>query len=179
MVVHAGLLPYDTTKPFSDASQPLIQADSAASSANYDADLSRTSSELSILFDVPQNTVPWNLMNIRSVKSKGTHKGDPTKSGSKGTPWSKIWNEEMKKCKGPGSWFADGMGEYEVEHEQEEDESIEEEEDDEMKRDEVDEEKLKCSPMTIIYGHAGGYLFQSARMVADVSWTGIGYQAVQ
>jgi hypothetical protein len=104
---------------------------------------------------------------MRSVLTKGKHKGEVTKSSGKGKPWSKIWKKEMARCKGEGSWIVDGMGEWEVEHQDEVDDAqVEENEDDEFdetleERDAADDEDegverdLKCSPVTVIYGHAG------------------------
>ena len=111
--------------------------------------------------DVAQNTVPWNLINMRSVRTKGKKKGEPTKSSKKGKPWSKLWNKQMGRCKGPGLWEA-----AELEAEDWEDHEADDgEEEKVVKRDsdsededgdEVDEEGLKCSPVTVIYGPAAG-----------------------
>ncbi|EIW65804.1 hypothetical protein TREMEDRAFT_35995 [Tremella mesenterica DSM 1558] len=157
-VVHAGLLPSNQLKSSSDPSQPLVQASNSTG-------LSRASEELGILFQVPQNSVPWNLLNIRSVLKKGKHRGEPTNSSKKGTPWSDIWNKEMKRCRGEGAW-ADTKTSSEVENEIEDSdiETEEEEEVDELKsvtptqkgRSGGRRDKLPCSPITVIYGHAAG-----------------------
>jgi hypothetical protein len=153
-VVHAGLLPHDPLKALSDPEQPLFTADTTLNNPN-----SRTAEELSILHNVQQNTVPWNLINMRSVRTKGKRKGEPTKSSKKGKPWSKLWNKQMGRCRGPGLWE-----EAELEAETWEDlgeEVVQESEvgqrdDDEENDEEVDEEALRCSPVTVIYGHAAG-----------------------
>lgn len=166
IVVHAGLLPSDPTKSSFDISQPLIGASNRANLSNDDAGFGRTSEELQILFNIPQNSVPWNLLNMRSVITKGRRKGEVTKASNEGKPWSDIWKKEMGRCKGHGSWLVDGMGEWEVEHAAEvEDSTIEQNEDaefdetlEERDADEPEagaETELKCSPVTIIYGHAG------------------------
>lgn len=80
--------------------------------------------ETAILTDVPQNRDPWVVLNMRSVTKK--HK--VTRDGEKGTPWSKIWNEEMNACKGYGIEVA--------------------------KRPKSGGYELPCHPATVVYGHA-------------------------
>jgi hypothetical protein len=73
--------------------------------------------------------------------------------------------KEMKRCKGPGAWFADGMGEWGAEHDDQENAGTEDQEDaegdeleDQERRDAADADEegdLQCSPVTVIYGHAG------------------------
>ncbi|RXK35168.1 hypothetical protein M231_07580 [Tremella mesenterica] len=135
-VVHAGLLPSNQLKSSSDPSQPLVQASNSTG-------LSRASEELGILFQVPQNTVPWNLLNIRSVLKKGKHKGEPTNSSKKGTPWSDIWNKEMKRCRGEGAWTDTKTSSEYAGHG--------------VNQGDMNQlSKLPCSPITVIYGHAAG-----------------------
>jgi hypothetical protein len=121
---------------------------------------SRTSEELSILHNVAQNTVPWNLINMRSVRTKGKRKGEPTKSSKKGKPWSKLWNKQMGRCRGPGLWEDQAELEAETWEEADEDaaqkDEVEQRDDDDESEDEVDEEALRCSPVSVIYGHAAG-----------------------
>ncbi|WVQ79512.1 hypothetical protein IAT38_001611 [Cryptococcus sp. DSM 104549] len=185
MVVHAGILPYDPSKQFSDASQPLIQSSNNITAGLIDSATSRTSQELSILHNVPQNNNPWNLINMRSVYTKGKNKGEVLKSAKEGKPWSDVWKKAMKKCKGAGTWAVDGIGEWKAEQGQVDDVELESDEDSEVdetkekrqkkekeKREKkekrqkpgtpgadsagVDADQLKCSPMTVIYGHAAG-----------------------
>ena len=194
-IVHAGLLPHDPLKDPSDASQPLMSTTTAATAA----DIARFSEEISILTNIPQNQDPWTLLNMRSIYQQGKHQGEVTKSSKKGTPWSKVWKKEMARCQGPGSWTGGDTVESAVEEEDEEDTTVEGEEDteeDELKgekgrlsgtrRKKGDGElsKLDCSPMTVIYGHAGECGQRSRMRVGDVSLkrnsgTGTGRQAVQ
>lgn len=150
------MLPHNTLKALDDPTQPLLSADTVSSNTSLvEVASSRSNEELSILRDVPQNTVPWNLINMRSIKTKGKKKGEPTKSSKKGTPWSKVWKKQMARCTGPGAWSAeDLLGEEweEDEAEDEEDRTVAIERDDD---DDVEESSLKCSPVTVIYGHAG------------------------
>ncbi|ODN78369.1 hypothetical protein L202_04010 [Cryptococcus amylolentus CBS 6039] len=159
-VVHAGLLPSDLLKSQSDDSQPLVHASNAS--------LSRKSEELELLY-VAQNMVPWNLMNMRSVYTKGKKQGTVTKKADKGTPWSEVWNKEMTRCKGPGVWGTeDEAYEWSVEQMQVDDVQLEtvEEGDKKKKRQKPgtpaaekakDKGKtLDCSPVSVIYGHAAG-----------------------
>ena len=131
-VVHAGLLPSDPTKHLSDISQPLV---AAAESHFKDPDARRMAEELSILFDVKQNTDPYTLIEMRSVHMKGKKKGKVTKEGSKGTPWSDVWNKEVKRCTRSLTDEERARGD-----------------------DEEAGSSLECSPVNIIYGHAGGLL---------------------
>jgi hypothetical protein len=155
-VVHAGLLPRDPLKALSETSQPLFAADTTMNASS-----SRSSEELSILQDIPQNTVPWNLINMRSIRTKGKHKGEPTKSSKKGKPWSKVWNKQMARCTGPGAWanWADLLSETWEDTEEDVDQEAEvERRDDDLEGvddEDVEIEKLKCSPVSVIYGHAG------------------------
>lgn len=166
-VVHAGLLPHNPLKALEDASQPLLIADTTANDTSTDIlSSSRASEELSIIRDVPQNTVPWNLINMRSIRTKGKKKGQPTKSSNKGTPWSKLWKKEMARCRGPGAWQVEDLlteeweeNDVEVDENDELEDRIEARDEDEDEEhgleDGVEESGLKCSPVTVIYGHAG------------------------
>lgn len=175
-VVHAGLLPANPLKSSDDAAQPLVQY--ANITTAQPALASRNSEELSILYDVPQNQVPWNLINIRSVRDKGKHRGQTTSSAKKGVPWSDLWKKEMARCTGEGHWAVEGMGEWSAEHDQADDAQLEDDEDteaDETKggvrakrqkpgtpdaaaanQDAEELSALNCSPVTVIYGHAAG-----------------------
>ncbi|WWD07885.1 hypothetical protein V865_005992 [Kwoniella europaea PYCC6329] len=161
IVVHAGLLPSNPLKSSSADIQPLVQFSNLTS--DMDEEAIRNSEEVSIIFDVPQNTVPWNLLNMRGVYMKGKKKGKVTKSGKKGTPWSDVWKKEMKRCKGKGKWLVDGMGETEAEKIHEEDDKIELQDEDRKRQKPgsptvgpEEEGDLGCSPVTVIYGHAAG-----------------------
>jgi hypothetical protein len=80
-VVHAGILPSDPRYPYDDAKrQPLARIPDIFRSAEEDTPCVsgnglmctshlRRVQEMEILTDVPQNKVPWTLMNIRGVKN--------------------------------------------------------------------------------------------------------------
>ncbi|WVR04508.1 hypothetical protein IAU60_001512 [Kwoniella sp. DSM 27419] len=166
LVVHAGVLPSDPLQPPSSKVQPLVQFSNLTT--DLPIDTVRNSEEVSILFDIPQNTVPWNLLNMRGVYTKGKKKGKVTKSGKKGSPWSDVWKKQMSRCTGAGQWT--------VEHGQLTDETLQDAEDQEVDEDdtgrpearqkpgtpaalEAEESEtapLGCSPVTVIYGHAAG-----------------------
>ena len=155
-VVHAGLLPHNPHKSLSDPTQPLI---AASDSFIADVDTARMAEELSILLDVPQNADPWTLMNMRSVYTHGQKKGRVSKSAKKGSPWSELWKEEMKRCTGQGYWEdsaddEEGVGVVEelVDADEGDDDELQEQRD---RGAEEELSKLKCSPVTVIYGHAG------------------------
>ncbi|KAI0750544.1 hypothetical protein BC629DRAFT_1229190 [Irpex lacteus] len=102
--------------------------------------------ERDILTLVPQNTDPWVVLNMRSVKKNGK----VTRTMDKGTPWSDLWADAMKHCKGFGLPGEEG---YDVEadpfasldHEGEAQAS---------KKHGPKKYNLKCYPSTVIYGHA-------------------------
>ena len=151
VVVHAGLLARDPTKKADAADQPfsnLFDEDDAGSP------LSRHEAELAVFTKIKQNRRPYTLMNIRSVLKSGK----VTKKSNKGTPWSDIWQQEQARCKGPGAWTLGDGALDEDENEGEEHAGIEMMEDMETRRKHVVLEslpKLNCSPLTVIYGHAG------------------------
>lgn len=175
IVVHAGLLPHDPLNSPSASSQPLI---TVANSNFSDPDSASLMEELSILLDIPQNTDPWTLLNMRSVHMSGKKKGKVTKSSRKGTAWSKVWNADMKQCSGAGAWSQATDDEVEVEEEDSEEEALEELEEwdymgtgnhdeDDVKRGDDDGDQdgatvlmqpVGCVPVTVIYGHAGELL---------------------
>ncbi|KAF9468050.1 Metallo-dependent phosphatase-like protein [Collybia nuda] len=74
-IVHAGLLPSDPNYPFNHRRQPLARVPNyppATKSGpkklkNETLPILRGLQELAILKDVPQNTIPWDILNIRSV----------------------------------------------------------------------------------------------------------------
>jgi hypothetical protein len=115
--------------------------------------LTRSQSEVALLQTIPQNRDPYTLLNIRSVLKDGK----VTKKANKGTPWSEIWHEEMSRCTGAGSDVEDEEGGSEDE------EGIERAEENEKralnrKKETKTLPKMDCSPVTVIYGHAGKLL---------------------
>lgn len=162
IVVHAGLLARDPTKKASAEDQPYASVIAATSvSSPTDSELTRTQSEVALLQTIPQNRDPYTLLNIRSVLKDG----EVTKKANKGTPWSDIWHEEMSRCTGIGS----DLVEDEEEDEQGStglDEDIEHTEENEKravkrKKGSKTLPKMDCSPVTVIYGHAGKLDFLS------------------
>lgn len=135
-VVHAGLLPFDVSKSLSDPSQPL---NAAATSSFADVNAGRLVEELAILLDVRQNADPYTLIEMRSVYTHGKKKGKVTKNQNKGKPWSEVWNKEMKRCT-RSSVLEEGEPEPETSRKDDDDSP---------------ESSLKCSPVNVIYGHAG------------------------
>ncbi|TFY82259.1 hypothetical protein EWM64_g1762 [Hericium alpestre] len=56
----------------------------------------RRAQELAILNEIPQNGVPWNLLNMRNIAMDNT----VTRKTKKGTFWADLWNGIMPLCKG-------------------------------------------------------------------------------
>ena len=145
-IVHAGLLPSDPKYPYYNKRQPLARVPKLLGT-NVDAsDLSETSNaveklrnlqDLSLLTLIPQNSIPWVILNIRSVRKGKVFKN--TKGKGK-TPWSDLWQQEMDRCVGYNQ---------------------------ELLHDTVDGDRkrmlgskknskhaMPCYPSTVIYGHA-------------------------
>ena len=101
-IVHAGLLPSDPSRDPYYHRQPLSHMPILSSSSNSSEDQLRLVQELSLLTQIPQNTDPWNKLNIRSI----TKSRQVTKSAKDGTPWSELWNDVMGQCVG----YDDGKG---------------------------------------------------------------------
>ncbi|KAI0051404.1 hypothetical protein FA95DRAFT_1554486, partial [Auriscalpium vulgare] len=103
-LVHAGLLPYDPTHSRASEEQPLAhQPVSYGSSPAHAGNLrprtavtQRTAQELSILSDVPQNTDPWTVLNMRNVLRSQRI----TPKTHWGTAWAELWNSMMSECRG-------------------------------------------------------------------------------
>ncbi|KIM24400.1 hypothetical protein M408DRAFT_331780 [Serendipita vermifera MAFF 305830] len=54
----------------------------------------RTLQERMVLQTIPQNTIPFNLLNMRSLE-----RNSPVRT-KKGRPWSEVWNSVIDRCKG-------------------------------------------------------------------------------
>ncbi|KAJ3574187.1 hypothetical protein NP233_g1947 [Leucocoprinus birnbaumii] len=120
-VVHAGLLPGDVRYDYFDRErQPLARIPCI---------------ETEILQRVPQNTVPWNNLNMRSVLKNN----DISKKASKGTPWGVYWNAQMKMCNG-----------YDLKNTVEKSSSLQIQDSDALT---VSPKTLPCHPSTVVYGH--------------------------
>ncbi len=151
LIVHAGLLARDLAYAPGSPFQPYTEILPATGA-------SRTAAELSLLKDIPANREPYNLLNMRSVLDDG----EITAKSHKGTPWSELWNEDMARCKGAPDTLLDDEGD---EGEDTGIEDIEDADEDESLLDRRKKHKKpktkplppsRCSPVTVIYGHAGG-----------------------
>jgi hypothetical protein len=149
IVVHAGLLARDTTLDAASPHQPLALGGQSADENGH-----QESAELTILRHVDANRSPWNLLNMRSIKKNG----EVTKSSNKGTPWSVFWQADMKRCR-PHGWnevVEEEEGEEVAGESTSDDESIERVEDIERRKNHDEGlPSLSCSPVTVVYGHAG------------------------
>jgi len=93
-IVHAGLLPADPKFPPDDEKrQPLARIPKLEGHEHNVEELRRLQ-ELSLIYEIPQNTDPWVVLNMRSVL------GDKVLKGKKGRYWTKIWQEQMDNCAG-------------------------------------------------------------------------------
>ncbi|GLB40398.1 putative calcineurin-like phosphoesterase [Lyophyllum shimeji] len=99
-IVHAGLLPSDPTYTPDHPGQPLAtvprlpKGSERGKTQDETNRILRTLQERAILSNVPQNTVPYNVLNMRSILHGKVHKG------SAGKAWSKAWKHDMKRCQG-------------------------------------------------------------------------------
>ncbi|KAI0690174.1 Metallo-dependent phosphatase-like protein [Cytidiella melzeri] len=178
-VAHAGVLPGDPTLDMDDRRQPLARVPrevgegrvrgedgkkfpvrsqgqrplrlskptSLNASAGMDIPSLRRLQEQAILTRVPQNTDPWVVLNMRSVMDDG----DVTRKMDEGTPWSDLWADAMRRCKGFGI-----LGENELYSASGEDLEEEETDGDDGKSEShtFKKHKLRCYPSTVVYGHA-------------------------
>ncbi|TFY55393.1 hypothetical protein EVJ58_g8279 [Rhodofomes roseus] len=176
-VVHAGILPYDPKHPLTDKRQPLAhppklrqsltdseegQYAAAASSShsqsvlvsapaadatqrNDTRELLRTMQGRALLADIPGNRDPWVLLNMRGIRKK---KAKVTRDNNKGTPWSKVWNEQMGLCKGFDSASPSGVSPLHT-RDMRAHPSLSG-----LREDEDDTDVLPCEPVTVVYGHA-------------------------
>ncbi|KAH9930037.1 Metallo-dependent phosphatase-like protein [Fomitopsis serialis] len=171
-VVHAGILPYDPKRPLTDRHQPLAHpprlthtvtgpdeghyavgtsssvSQSALASAlvedalkkkNDTQEQLRTLQERALLKDIPGNRDPWVLLNMRGIRKK---KRKVTRDNNKGTPWSKVWNEQMGLCNGFDSALPSDAS---PPHPR----SIRS-----LRGSDPEAEALPCEPATVVYGHA-------------------------
>lgn len=169
IVVHAGLLARDPTKKASAQDRPLANITSS-NTTDQDYEIARTQSEVALLQAIPQNRDPYTLLNIRSILKDG----EITKKANKGTPWSDMWNDEMSRCIGPDSL----QEEEEKQGSTSDDEEIEGVEENEKrlvgrKKGSKPLSKMDCSPVTVIYGHAGKHPGTAPRCCADQAFAPI------
>ncbi|KAG8967152.1 hypothetical protein FRB90_010904 [Tulasnella sp. 427] len=122
------MLPYDPTRSVRDKKQPLSHLPTISRASAQDVEVIRNAQELAILNQVPQNRKPFTLLNVRDV----TRKGKVSRKSGDGRPWTEMWNEVQKLCKGFESELA------------------EEDESEDLKR----KKYLPCYPTTVVYGHA-------------------------
>ncbi|KAL7417133.1 Metallo-dependent phosphatase-like protein [Mrakia frigida] len=166
-IVHAGLLPVDPTLPRSSPPPAWQLPDPKLPTSTT---LNQTSRELLLLTSIPQNTVPWNVLNMRSIDDDGIVSQETLEDAG----WSEVWNEVMEECRKRGGPKTPVEGKMRLGSEEQEVWEIEEEsEEREMGGEgEVDAEKKKnekggkkhkkekheisCEPISIIYGHAAG-----------------------
>ncbi|RDB25795.1 Serine/threonine-protein phosphatase 1 [Hypsizygus marmoreus] len=100
-IVHAGILPSDPQYSHDHRRQPLAriphlptQFKGKTPSKHETYRILRKLQELAVVRQVPQNQVPYNLLNMRSIVD-----GKVTKDGD-GRPWSKAWKHDVSRCQG-------------------------------------------------------------------------------
>ncbi|KAH7925498.1 Metallo-dependent phosphatase [Leucogyrophana mollusca] len=136
--VHAGLLPSDPSLRPRHPNQPLSHWPSLFQ-VKPDADVLRGLQEVALLQDVPQNSDPYVVTNMRGVKNNNKI----TESSSKGTPWSDLWNGMMGRCAGFDALgtrdiLTPNVASFHVDY----------------KIDKASSKALPCYPSTVVYGHA-------------------------
>ncbi|KAG8947830.1 hypothetical protein FRC03_000903 [Tulasnella sp. 419] len=140
-VVHAGILPADPKRSLHNRHQPLAHLPKNFPGTKSNVELIRAAQELTILTDVPQNRKGWAKLNMRDILKNG----EITRDAGEGRPWSNMWNEVQKLCKGFDGKRAPDDGE-------EEDDSY----DDPDEAGDLNNQSLPCHPTTVVYGHAAG-----------------------
>ncbi|EJD49597.1 Metallo-dependent phosphatase [Auricularia subglabra TFB-10046 SS5] len=94
-VGHAGVLPMDPTLSPTAKRQPLAHVPEV-DLPEPDTEFLRLAQEMAIKREIPQNTDPWTLLNVRSILKDGR----VTRDGAEGAPWSDLWNAIVSKCEG-------------------------------------------------------------------------------
>ncbi|KAG8962915.1 hypothetical protein FRC03_003644 [Tulasnella sp. 419] len=100
-MVHAGLLPIDPQHSIHGHNQPLAHLPKKPKLRKDGKNIEavRIAQELSILTDIPGNREPFIKLNMRDV-----HDGVPVRKGpakhDDNSPWSELWNDVIKRCKG-------------------------------------------------------------------------------
>ncbi|KIK63038.1 hypothetical protein GYMLUDRAFT_41342 [Collybiopsis luxurians FD-317 M1] len=99
-IVHAGILASDPEYPSGHKRQPLahippLPEDNQSLDKSDKISILRRLQEQAILSDVPQNTVPWNTLNMRGILSDHS-----VTRKQEGTPWAELYNKNMKRCAG-------------------------------------------------------------------------------
>ncbi|KAH8822965.1 Metallo-dependent phosphatase-like protein [Flagelloscypha sp. PMI_526] len=91
-IVHAGLLPFDPRRDHKHHSQPLSKMPVLLRPPSESA--LRFAQETAVLDDIKPNKDPWSLLNMRAIlQGKVTRR-------FRGVFWAKLWNREMKQCRG-------------------------------------------------------------------------------
>lgn len=129
-VVHAGILPSNPRLEPTDLRQPLTHLPAVRDSqdqSKVSEDTLRALQEQTVLDEIPQNQDPWVVLNMRGVLNSGK----VTRDNEEGTPWSDIWNDQMRRCSG----FSSSTSSF-------------------FKKPKEKHYSLICHPSTVIYGHA-------------------------
>ncbi|KAF8558150.1 Metallo-dependent phosphatase [Imleria badia] len=124
--VHAGLLPADPTREYSDPKQPLSHLPATANPEDDELTLRRLQ-ELALLNEIPQNQDPWVLMNMRSLSKDGA-----VNDSKKGTPWSDLWNDVIGSCSLPATELPTNLSMHGS----------------------TTRTSINCFPSMVLYGHA-------------------------
>ncbi|KDE04717.1 hypothetical protein MVLG_04856 [Microbotryum lychnidis-dioicae p1A1 Lamole] len=140
VLVHAGLVPAQSPHtPLSTYALTQAPATSLSSQSDlfFKPLFSVPTESIPSILQIEQNTLPFTMLNLRTLQLPKRGKGDygVSKGKKHGTPWSEVWNEVMKTCKESSAAYS----------------SKEE-------RDEEGSENVKkeCEPLNVIYGHWAG-----------------------
>lgn len=153
-VAHAGILPSDPRYPYYDAErQPLARIPDVFHMGEDCHDALRCTmylrraQEMSILTNVPQNTDPWTLLNVRGIKNGKVYRSVTpcisrlaeahiNRRDYKGVYWAKLWNKQMERCIGFAEGLAHAFG------------------DEDAEKKKPKNVALPCYPATVVYGHS-------------------------
>lgn len=173
-IVHAGLLPCDPRYPVDDkARQPLARiptltrqptgnqtstnvtlsddtnANTTSIMSNKSIDALRNLQETGILTQIPQNSDPWVIQNMRSVLANGKI----SKKLGDGIPWSTLWKQHMESCFGYKPVPRDTRRDTDDLDAAMNGTTSDDSDDDSLG---VKKYNLLCYPSTTVYGHAAG-----------------------
>ncbi|SCV74755.1 BQ2448_7784 [Microbotryum intermedium] len=147
LLVHAGLVPAQSPQS-SLSTYSISKAPASSLSSQSDLSFKPLSSipdgSIPSILKVEQNTLPFTLLNLRTLQLPQRGKGDyDVRKGKKhGTPWPEVWNEVMTTCaasSGSSSAASARKGN-----------------EDDDKGEDASNDVNGCEPLQVIYGHWAG-----------------------
>jgi hypothetical protein len=131
LVVHAGLLPTNASRPLHAVGQPLAAPPPGAGRT----DAARRAAQEAAVLDgpgIPRNSELWTRTRLRAVRWNATL----SSKREDGTYWADIWDDVVDRCRGfraPSDGDAD------------------------LGQDDAQRQRLSCMPITVVYAHTAAF----------------------